>query len=156
MSTKTTALAGAATVWAGLVHDLLARPGIRPPVGKRNRVFLWVFLAIQMIFLGWTIYAGVSAPVDLALIVDRRLSRDRYRLLTIRNAPGTPAPAAGGPFSRSAHRTFGPYPRWFTHSEACAGSTARWTTLARSACTAFRSTASFSRAANTATIWSAS
>jgi hypothetical protein len=29
---------------------------------KRNRVFLWVFLAIQVIFLGWTIYTGVSAP----------------------------------------------------------------------------------------------
>ena len=34
----------------------------RPPMRKRNRVFLWVFLAIQVIFLGWTIYAGVSAP----------------------------------------------------------------------------------------------
>ena len=29
---------------------------------KRNRAFLRVFLAIQMIFLGWTIYTGVSAP----------------------------------------------------------------------------------------------
>ena len=28
---------------------------------KRNRAFLRVFLAIQMIFLGWTIYTGVSA-----------------------------------------------------------------------------------------------
>jgi hypothetical protein len=28
---------------------------------KRNRVFLWVFLAIQVISLGWTIYTGVSA-----------------------------------------------------------------------------------------------
>jgi len=29
---------------------------------KRNRVLLWVFLAIQVIFLGWVIYTGVSAP----------------------------------------------------------------------------------------------
>jgi len=36
--------------------------GHRPPPRKRNRVFLWVFLAIQVIFLGWVIYAGVSAP----------------------------------------------------------------------------------------------
>jgi len=36
--------------------------GHRPPMTKRNRVLLWVFLAIQVIFLGWTIYAGVSAP----------------------------------------------------------------------------------------------
>ena len=36
--------------------------GHRPPMGKRNRVFLWVFLAIQVIFLGWIIYTGVSAP----------------------------------------------------------------------------------------------
>jgi len=36
-------------------------PG-QPPPRKRNRVFLWVFLAIQAIFLGWVIYAGVSAP----------------------------------------------------------------------------------------------
>jgi len=36
------------------------RPG-QPP-RKRHRVFLWVFLAIQVIFLGWVIYAGVSLP----------------------------------------------------------------------------------------------
>jgi hypothetical protein len=36
--------------------------GHRPPPRKTNRVFLWVFLAIQVIFLGWVIYAGVSAP----------------------------------------------------------------------------------------------
>jgi hypothetical protein len=36
--------------------------GHKPPLGKRNRVFLWVFLAIQVIFLGWVIYAGVSLP----------------------------------------------------------------------------------------------
>jgi hypothetical protein len=36
--------------------------GHKPPRRKRNRVFLWVFLAIQVIFLGWVIYAGVSAP----------------------------------------------------------------------------------------------
>ncbi len=34
-------------------------PVLPPP---RHRVFLWVFLAIQVIFLGWIIYAGVSAP----------------------------------------------------------------------------------------------
>jgi hypothetical protein len=37
------------------------RPGQQPP-RKRHRVFLWVFLAIQVIFLGWVIYAGVSLP----------------------------------------------------------------------------------------------
>jgi hypothetical protein len=37
------------------------RPG-QPPPRKRQRVFLWVFLAIQVIFLGWVIYAGVSLP----------------------------------------------------------------------------------------------
>ena len=38
------------------------------PPRKRHRVFLWVFLAIQVIFLIWVISAGVSAPqngVDL-------------------------------------------------------------------------------------------
>jgi hypothetical protein len=34
----------------------------RQPPRKRKRVFAWVFLAIQVIFLGWVIYAGVSAP----------------------------------------------------------------------------------------------
>jgi uncharacterized membrane protein len=36
-------------------------PQVQPP-RKRRRVFVWVFLAIQMIFLGWVIYAGVSLP----------------------------------------------------------------------------------------------
>ena len=36
-------------------------PQVQPP-RKRHPVFLWVFLAIQVIFLGWVIYAGVSAP----------------------------------------------------------------------------------------------
>ncbi len=34
----------------------------KPPPSKRNRVFWWVFLAIQVMFLGWVIYAGVSLP----------------------------------------------------------------------------------------------
>ncbi len=42
--------------------SILRVRGHRPPPRKRNRVFLWVFLAIQVIFLGWVIYAGVSAP----------------------------------------------------------------------------------------------
>jgi hypothetical protein len=33
-----------------------------PPPWKKHRVVLWVFLAIQVIFLGWVIYSGVSAP----------------------------------------------------------------------------------------------
>jgi hypothetical protein len=38
------------------------RPG-QPPPRKRQRVFLWVFLgAVQLIFLGWVIYAGVTLP----------------------------------------------------------------------------------------------
>jgi hypothetical protein len=36
-------------------------PQVQPP-RKINRIFLWVFLAIQVIFLGWVIYAGVSLP----------------------------------------------------------------------------------------------
>lgn len=36
-------------------------PQVQPP-RKTRRVFVWVFLAIQVIFLGWVIYAGVSAP----------------------------------------------------------------------------------------------
>ena len=36
-------------------------PQVQPP-RKRRRVFVWVFLAIQVIFLGWVIYAGVSLP----------------------------------------------------------------------------------------------
>lgn len=46
----------------GSYMSILRVRGHRPPMRKRNRVFLWVFLAIQVIFLGWTIYAGVSAP----------------------------------------------------------------------------------------------
>jgi hypothetical protein len=34
-------------------------PQLPPP---RHRVFQWVFLAIQVMFLGWVIYSGVSAP----------------------------------------------------------------------------------------------
>lgn len=38
------------------------RPG-QPPPRKRQRVFLWVFLgAVQLIFLGWVIHAGVTLP----------------------------------------------------------------------------------------------
>jgi transposase len=47
-------------------------------------------------------------------------------------------------------------PRWLTHTDMCAGSRACCTTPARSPRTESRSTASFSRAANAATIWSAS
>ena len=36
-------------------------PQVQPP-RKRRRVFVRVFLAIQVIFLGWVIYAGVSLP----------------------------------------------------------------------------------------------
>ena len=36
-------------------------PQVQPP-RKRRRVFVWVFLAIQVIFLIWVISAGVSAP----------------------------------------------------------------------------------------------
>ena len=36
-------------------------PQVQPP-RKRRRVFVWVFLAVQVIFLGWVIYAGVSLP----------------------------------------------------------------------------------------------
>ena len=32
-------------------------PQVQPP-RKRRRVFLWVFLAIQVIFLGWVIYCA--------------------------------------------------------------------------------------------------
>jgi len=46
----------------GSYMSILRVPGPKPPPGKRRRVFLWVFLAIQVIFLGWVIYAGVSAP----------------------------------------------------------------------------------------------
>ncbi len=42
--------------------SILRVRGDKPPPRKRNRVFLWVFLAIQVIFLGWVIYAGVSLP----------------------------------------------------------------------------------------------
>ena len=46
----------------GSYMSIVRGRGHRPPMRKRNRVFLWVFLAIQVIFLGWVIYAGVSAP----------------------------------------------------------------------------------------------
>ena len=36
-------------------------PQVLPP-RKSRRVFVWVFLAVQVIFLGWVIYAGVSLP----------------------------------------------------------------------------------------------
>jgi hypothetical protein len=36
-------------------------PQVQRP-SERRRVFLWVFLAIQVVFFGWVIYAGVSAP----------------------------------------------------------------------------------------------
>jgi len=49
-----------------------------------------------------------------------------------------------------------PQARRLTHTEMWAGSKACWTTRARSARTESKSTASCSRAANTATIWSAS
>ena len=37
------------------------RPG-QPPPRKRQRVFLSVFLAIQVAFLGWVVDAGVTLP----------------------------------------------------------------------------------------------
>jgi hypothetical protein len=46
----------------GSYMSILRVPGHKPSPMKRNRVFLWVFLSIQVIFLGWVIYAGVSAP----------------------------------------------------------------------------------------------
>src|SRR5579862_6445340 len=46
----------------GSYMSILRVRGHKPPPMKGKRVFLWVFLAIQMIFLGWVIYAGVSAP----------------------------------------------------------------------------------------------
>jgi hypothetical protein len=46
----------------GSYMSIVRGRGHKPPPGKRNRVFLGVFLAIQVIFLGWVIYAGVSAP----------------------------------------------------------------------------------------------
>jgi hypothetical protein len=36
-------------------------PQVQPP-RTRRRVFVWVYLAIQVIFLCWVIYAGVSLP----------------------------------------------------------------------------------------------
>jgi hypothetical protein len=45
----------------GSYMSILRVRGHKPPM-KGKRVFLWVFLAIQVIFLGWVIYAGVSAP----------------------------------------------------------------------------------------------
>ena len=46
----------------GSYMSIVRGRGHRSPMSKRNRVFLWVFLAIQVIFLGWTIYTGVATP----------------------------------------------------------------------------------------------
>jgi hypothetical protein len=46
----------------GSYMSIVRGRGHRPPMSKGNRVFLWVFLAIQVIFLGWTIYTGVATP----------------------------------------------------------------------------------------------
>ena len=46
----------------GSYMSILRVRGRKPPPGKRNRVFWWIFLPIQVIFLGWVIYAGVSSP----------------------------------------------------------------------------------------------
>jgi hypothetical protein len=46
----------------GSYMSILRVRGHKPPASKRSRVFLWVFLAIQVIFLGWVIYAGVAFP----------------------------------------------------------------------------------------------
>jgi hypothetical protein len=35
-----------------------------PPVKKRKRVFMWFFLAVQVIFLVWIIAGGHSAATD--------------------------------------------------------------------------------------------
>jgi hypothetical protein len=42
-------------------------PGYSPPPvlpRKRRRVFMWVFIAVQVIFLLWTIVGVATAPVD--------------------------------------------------------------------------------------------
>jgi hypothetical protein len=46
----------------GSYMSIVRGRGHRPPMRKRNLVFLWAFLAIQVIFLGWTIYTGVATP----------------------------------------------------------------------------------------------
>lgn len=46
----------------GSYMSILRVRGQKPPPSKGNRVFWWVFLAIQVMFLGWVIYAGVSLP----------------------------------------------------------------------------------------------
>jgi hypothetical protein len=46
----------------GSYMSFVRGPGHRAPMSKRNKVFLWAFLAIQAIFLGWTIYTGVATP----------------------------------------------------------------------------------------------
>jgi len=46
----------------GSYMSILRVRGKKQPQRKKNRVFWWVFLAIQVIFLGWVIYAGVSRP----------------------------------------------------------------------------------------------
>jgi len=62
MSTNTSPPTQPPPYGPGSYMSILRGRGPKPPPGKRNRVFLWVFLAIQVIFLGWVIYAGVSAP----------------------------------------------------------------------------------------------
>jgi hypothetical protein len=46
----------------GSYMSIVRARGHRPPMSKRNKVLLWVFLAIQAVFLGWTIYTGVATP----------------------------------------------------------------------------------------------
>jgi hypothetical protein len=62
MSTNTSPPTQPPPYGPGSYMSILRVRGPKPPPGKRHRVFLWVFLAIQVIFLGWVIYAGVSAP----------------------------------------------------------------------------------------------
>lgn len=46
----------------GSYMSIVRGRGHRAPMSKGNKVFLLVFLAIQAIFLGWTIYTGVATP----------------------------------------------------------------------------------------------
>ncbi|MFJ9666350.1 hypothetical protein ACIRPP_17315 [Streptomyces sp. NPDC101219] len=45
----------------GPVPDSRYGDGSRPPQGKRRRVFLWVFLAVQILFLVWVIWGASTA-----------------------------------------------------------------------------------------------
>src|SRR5690606_41487507 len=45
----------------GPVPDSRYGDGSRPPQGKRRRVFLWVFLAVQILFLVWVIWGASSS-----------------------------------------------------------------------------------------------